>query len=302
LVEATTGNHVWGERYDRNIAELFAVQDEVVQAIVARIAGELTIFEFDKARRKRTEHLAAYDCHLRGLDYWRFNSDEANIESTKWFEKALELDPDYAEPLARLSINTAVGAVESGSAEQLERAQTMANKAVALDPNNSWSHCALGLAKLFGRSLAASADHFQSAMRLNPNDPDQLIFCSTYYIYAGKFDAAREVIAAALRLNPLPPIWYNTTSGVLQYGLRRYADAALLFEQMENNTACWHHYYLAACYERLGKSAEAKDEIEKALRLKPDLSIGFIKLIDPYARPDDLENLLEPLRKLGLPA
>jgi adenylate cyclase len=139
-------------------------------------------------------------------------------------------------------------------------------------------------------------------MHLNPNDPDQLIFCSTYYIYAGKFDEAREVIAAALRLNPLPPIWYNSARGMLQYGLRRYDDACRLFEQMENNTVYWHHYYLAACYEWLGKTQEAENEIGKALGLKPDLSIGFIKVIDPYARPDDLENLLEPLRKLGLPA
>ncbi|MGH6960022.1 MAG: hypothetical protein ACREE7_06030 [Dongiaceae bacterium] len=88
---------------------------------------------------------------------------------------------------------------------------------------------------------------------------------------------------------------------MLEYGLRHYAAAAQLFEDPESNTDYWHHYYLAACYERLGKTPEAKGEIAKALKLKPSLSAGVVALTEPYARPDDLEHLLEPLRKAGLP-
>jgi TolB-like protein/class 3 adenylate cyclase len=105
LIEATTGNHVWSERYDRTLADVFAVQDEVVQAIVARLAGQLAVFEAEKVRRKRTGHLGAYDCYLRGLDEWRSAGPESNIRSNKWFAKASGLDPDYARewPLRPLS-------------------------------------------------------------------------------------------------------------------------------------------------------------------------------------------------------
>ena len=301
LIEATTGNHLWSERYDRSLADMFAVQDEVVQAIAARLAGQLMTAGFERARRKRTEHLLAYDCYLRGLDYWRHNRSDANAESQKWFEKALELDPDYAEPLARLSISAAVNAVYSDSADRFESSLTMASKAVALDPNNSWTHCALGVAKLLSGSAAASADHFESAMRLNPNDPDQTMFYAAYHVYSGNLDAAQEAVAAAQRLNPLPPTWYHTIRGMLAYGLRHYAAAAQLFEDPETNTDYWHHYYLAACYERLGKTPEAKSEMVKALELKPNLRVRVVALTEPYARPDDLEHLLVPLRKAGLP-
>jgi len=301
LIEATTGSHLWSERYDRDLADIFAVQDEVVQAIVARLAGQLTTVEFERARRKRTEHLGAYDCYLRGLDEWRAAGPDSAVKSDVWFEKALKLDPDYAEPLVRMSINTAIEAFGTEAADRFAPALALANKAVLLDPNNGWTHCALGFARLCNGSIAASASHFDTAMQLNPNDPDLMMWCCLYHIYSGDFATAHEMIATAHRLNPFPPMWYHAHSGMVEYGLRHYAAAAQQFEGLEGEKHFFMRCYLAACYERLGKVREAKSEIAMALEVKPTLTIRELATLEPYVRPDDLENLLEPLRKLGLP-
>jgi TolB-like protein/class 3 adenylate cyclase/Flp pilus assembly protein TadD len=304
LVDATTGAHLWSERYDRALADIFAVQDAVVQAIVASVAGRVTAAEIEQVRRNRTGRLDAYECCLRGLGYWQQNSAEANAESYRWLEKAANLDPEYAEPLTRLSISAAVRASEDAS--DFEPALALATKAVALDPNNSWSHCALGIAKLLSGAVAGSAEHFRIAQRLNPNDPDQMHWCAMYHIYAGEFAAAHALLAAAERLNPLRPIWYMGGKAISEYGLRHYAGAAELFEGLTSDPRSWEpnywvHCYLASCYERLGRTLEAKRQVARAFELKPDLSLRAVAVTEPYVRADDLEHLLEPLRKMGLP-
>jgi TolB-like protein len=301
LIDSMTGNHVWSDRYDRALVDVFAVQDEVVHAIVAMLAGQLSIAETEKSRRKRTTHLGAHDCYLRGLEYWRSPGPDADAKSNTWFERALALDPDYVEPLTRLCISEALLAGYSESDNRWDRPLAMATKAVVLDPNNSWSHCALGFVKFSSGRLAEAGPDFDTAMRLNPNDPDQIMWCSNYHTYSGYFEVARNMIAEAERLNPLPPSWYGKGKAVVEYGLRHYATACRLFEGMGNGLHYWEHCYLAACYVRLGKPPNAEREVAEALRLKPNLCIRELALVEPYARQDDLNHLLAPVRMAGLP-
>jgi len=144
LIDADTGNHLWSERYDRNSSQVFAIQDEVIQAIVARIAGQLTVVELERSRRKRTENLAAYDCYLRGLEFYHGIGLDADEKACRWFEKALELDPDYGEALARWSAVAVHRAVNTDLDQRFEPSLAMANRAVALDPGNSYCIVRLG--------------------------------------------------------------------------------------------------------------------------------------------------------------
>jgi adenylate cyclase len=301
LIECVGGTHLWSERYDRSQADLFEVQDDVVQAIVGSIAGQVYGAAFEKVRRKRTEHLGAYDCYLRGLAADQSTGPDADVESGRWYEKALELDPDYAEALAQLSVNAVHQAFYSDSPDRFEHAIELANKAVALDPNNSWSHCALGLATLWGRSLAAAASHIETALRLNPNDADQLMMCSIYYFCAGQFDEQRRLISTAKKLNPLPPSFYRFMEGRNEYYQRHYETAAQLLECVGPNPNYWVYCWLAACYVKLGKISEARNEIAKALKLKETLTIRTMAADWPFAMADDLNHILEPLREAGLP-
>jgi len=301
LVESAGGSHLWSERYDRSLADLFEVQDDVVQSIVGSIAGQVYGAAFEKVRRKRTENMGAYDCYLRGLAIDQSTGPDVDIECGRWYEKAVELDPDYAEAVAALSVNALHQAHYSDSSDRFERAIELADKAVALDPNYSWSHCALGLAKLWGRSLAAAASHIESATRLNPNDADQLIMCSIYYMYAGQFDEQRRLILTAKKLNPMPPSFYRLHEGMSEYYQRHYETAAQLFEGVGPNPNYWVYCWRAACYVKLGRIAEASKEIAKALKLKGTLTIRGLAAHWPFANAADLNHVLEPLREAGLP-
>jgi len=301
LIECAAGMHLWSERYDRNLTDLFAIQDDVVQFIVSSIAGQVSGAAFEKARRKRTEHLGAYDCLLRALEAERSTGPDADAQCRKWYEKALELDPNCAEALASLAVNALNEAFYSDAVDRYERPLALASKAVALDPNNSWSHCALGLATLWGRSLSAAASHVETALRLNPNDADQLMLCSNYYYYAGQFDEQRRMILTAKQLNPFPPSWYRLMEALSEYQQRRYETAAQLLERVGANPNYWVHCWLAACYVKLGKMPEAKSEIAKALRLKGTLTMREMSIL-PFANADDMNHFLEPLREAGFPA
>jgi TolB-like protein/Tfp pilus assembly protein PilF len=301
LIDADTGNHLWSERYDRDSSQVFAIQDEVVQAIVARIAGQLAVVELERSRRKRTENLAAYDCYLRGLELYHGIGLDADEKACLWLEKALELDPDYADALARWSVCASHLAVNTDSDRRFEPSLAMANRAVALDPGNSFCHCALGIVKANSGSMADSQRHFETAMRLNPNDPDQLVWAAMPLTYLGDFDAAAELITTAERLNPLSPDWYRGIKAQAELGSRNYATALALLEHLTGNLYYWDLCYMAACYARLGDIQRAKSAFEKVLEIKPNLTAKDIALTQTFGKPDDLNHLLEPLRSLGLP-
>jgi TolB-like protein/tetratricopeptide (TPR) repeat protein len=300
LIECAGGTHLWSERYDRSLTDLLAIQDDVVHSIVSSVAGQVSGAAFDRVRRKRTEHLGAYDCLLRALEWERSTGPEADAECRRWYERALELDPNCAEALGALAVNALNEAFYSDAADRYEGPLALATKAVALDPNNSWSHCALGLATLWGRSVADAAGHIETALRLNPNDADQLMYCSTYYLFAGQLDENRRLILTAKKLNPLPPTWYRFIEGRSEFHLGHYEAAAQLLERVGTSPNYWVHNWLAACYVKLGRMPEAKNEIAKALRLKATLTLGEMARL-PFANADDLNQLLEPLRAAGLP-
>jgi TolB-like protein/class 3 adenylate cyclase/cytochrome c-type biogenesis protein CcmH/NrfG len=300
LIECAGGMHLWSERYDFRLTDLFAIQDEVVQSIVSSVAGQVSGAAFKRARRKRTEHLGAYDCLLHAMEWHRSTGPEADEECRRWYEKALELDPNCVEALGGLAVNALNEAFYSDAADRFERPLALATKAVALDPNNSWSHCALGLATMWGRSLAAATSHIETAVRLNPNDADQLMYCSSYYFFAGQFDVQRRLILAAKRLNPLPPSWYRFGEARSEYHQRNYEAAAQLLERMGTSPNYWVHNWLAACYVKLGKMPEAKREVAKALKLRGTLTLREIARM-PFAKADDRNHLVEPLREAGMP-
>src|SRR5262249_39031260 len=143
--------------------------------------------------------------------------------------------------------------------------------------------------------------HFETALRMNPNDPDLMMWSAAYYNVAGEFHLADSMIRAAERLNPLPPAWYRNAKAITEYGLRHYAAAAELLESQGSDKLWWSYCYLAACYQRLGDTQEAKRQVAMALTLRPTSTIKELAAAEPYTNADDLEHLLEPVRQAGLP-
>jgi len=150
-------------------------------------------------------------------------------------------------------------------------------------------------------SIADSQRHFETAIRLNPNDPDQLVWAAMPLTYLGDFNAAAERITTAERLNPLSPDWYRGIRAQVELGLRNYATVVALLERVTGNLYYWDLCYMAASYSRLGDIQRAKRTFEKVLEIKPNLTAKDIALTQTFGKPDDLKHLLEPLRSLGLP-
>ncbi len=301
LIDASTGNHLWSERYDRELKEIFAVQDQVIQTVILTIVGRVNAAQLEVTRRKRTANLAAYDCYLRGLESFNTAGSDADSQANVWFAKAIELDPHYAESLARFAFNTATMSYYGDGPVRLNHARTLAENAVALDPNESWGYCALGYIDMCDGDLAASAENFKRAMRLNPNDPDFIAIYALCERFSGRFGSAVELIGNAERLNPLPPLWYRANLAGHLFDLRDYAGAARLYESLGERTYFWDHCSLAACYMRMGRTSDARAELAKAVNQNPGLNLRLVARCEPYADRAEVDHHLEPLRQLGLP-
>jgi TolB-like protein/DNA-binding SARP family transcriptional activator len=306
LMNAVTGNYLWADRFDRCLGDALAIQDEVVQAIVAKVAGRIEVMEAERARRAQPENMAAYDCLLRGLEHARNMSREETSRAGYWFEKALEHDPNYPAALAKLAGRKGKESLFQRSTELLDQALCLATRAVALDPYDGLTHAQLAYVHLYGLSHgcgshAIAAEEMDIALRLNPNDPDLMVLCALQYTYSGQSGAALRLVERAEQLNPSIPNWYGSNRAFALFELRRYAEAAEALERV-TSPAHWDHYYLAACYANMGRSSEAHQQITKTIERFPDLTLSYLAPTTWYADPVDLEHLLDSLGKAGMPA
>jgi TolB-like protein/DNA-binding SARP family transcriptional activator len=301
LVEAMTGTCMWADRFDCDLSDVFAIQDEVVQIIVAKIAGSLEIAEGRRARRRRAENLAAYDCYLRGLSHVHSDEREDLAQARTWFERARALDAGYAAPLAMLAMVAVLeGFYDRRPDDHLEQALKLAHDAVALDPNDSWANCALGYINLRRRSFDLAAHYLSQAMRLNPNEPDHIAFGALHHVCTGRPALGLQLMDKAELLNPCTPPWYLAHRGYALYGLQRYGEAAQAFER-QIPRPFWDTCFLAACYAQLGRGAEARGLVADALRAMPDFNRA--PSAGPSAiDPSDLGQMMDQLRQAGLPA
>jgi adenylate cyclase len=303
LIDAATGHHLWAERFDRDLADIFEVQDEVTSRIVATLAGKLVESERRRARSGQTENLEAYDCVLRGRELWERFTPEANREARRLYEKAIELDPDYARAYASLAWTYLVEHSERwvGPEEQpLEQALKYARQGVMVNRASHSNHLALGQICLSKGLHDEALEALETAIALNPNDADGYAFLSRALTFAGRTDQAIELIEKAQRLNPSAPRWYAWNLGMALYLARRHDEAVNAFRKGAPLGDVGYRW-LAAAYGQLGREQEAKAAAAEYLTLTPDFSISRHLELLPFQRPEDREHYAEGLRKAGLP-
>jgi adenylate cyclase len=296
LIEASSGNHLWAERYDRNIEDIFAVQDEVVSTIVATLVGRLSSSRAEQSRRKPPQLWAAHDYFLQGRERAiRFDAEAA----ASLLRRAIELDPAYARAYAWLSGQMYVLYSVHGRREDLEEELRAAQKAIELDPLDSVSHQAFGLVCSQMRQYDLAGIHFDRAVSLNPNDAYASTVRGLWLAFVGRGEEALRSLDAALRRDPFPPTMYWGCRGAAFLQLRRHAEALEAFRHMDL-LHWWIHCYIAACHAHLGRIELAKREASEVLRLKPDFSIADFERSEWWREPSDLEHIEDGMRKAGL--
>jgi adenylate cyclase len=312
LVEARTGHHVWAERYDRPLQDLFALQEEVRRKIVAYLALKLTDEEEAQWERAYTRNLEAYDYLLRGLEYqWQFYqwhfTKEAFIQARQMYKKAIELDPTYAVAYAWLGWTYFFEWAYqlSDDPQALEQAFVMEQQALALDDSSPLAHDILGAVYLWKNKQHEQAiAEAERAIALSPNFYSPYSVLGTSLIFAGRPAEAIDALEKAIRLNPRNPLYleaYLAVLGAAYSSTGRVEEAITTLKRavslVSNDPV--PHQILASIYSALGRE-EAQAEAAEVLRLNPSFSLEGLKQRLPFKDPAAAEQYLASLRKAGL--
>jgi TolB-like protein len=300
LVEAESGNHLWAERYDRDLENIFDVQDEVVQEIAASVPGQLNIAAMDRARHRPTESLGAYDCLLHGE--WLMFRDFTDPKVIPLFEQAIQIDPQCARAYIQLARLHAYSFTRGVPVEEAKRAAfPMAERALEVDPSDPSIHSLAAATYMMMCEHELARQHMERAISLNPNDGEVMASAVFVLNYLGDQEEALRWNKKHLRHDPISSDGYRENTFDLYYMMRRYEDAIGVFRGWRNPP---FHLFLevALAYAQNGQPDEAKAAYEHWLREQPEGydSDAMIRVhLGQCAKPEDAEHWREGYRKLG---
>jgi TolB-like protein len=285
LLDAASGYHLWAERYERELDDIFALQDEIVRAIVAALPGRLEDAGRDIARGKPTSSITAYDLVLLGNERWRQLTVKDLAEARTHFRNAVALDPQYARAHANIAWTIVCDVfLESPSAPTLDEALHEMEIALDIDDCDAWSHGVFAQLLFLRHEDDKAEIHFNRALALNPNDADVAAVFANILVYWGRWREALVWIGAAKRLNPFPPNLYHWYHALALYSGREYEQAILALIEARASDR-WSHGLLAACHAQM-----------EQLRLRPDQS----RKVPQLGRPRTLSRWVTQGRSCGL--
>jgi TolB-like protein/class 3 adenylate cyclase/Tfp pilus assembly protein PilF len=276
LVEATSGYHLWAERYDRPLQDIFALQDEIVQQMIANLQVKVFEAELERVKRIPTNNLTAYDYLLRGAEYYRHLTKETNAQARQLWEKAIELDPKYAEAYAALGWTYWLEWIWQWSQDPktLERAFALAQRTIALDDSLPGAHQLLGSVYVWQKQYDLAIAEGERAIALDPNDANGHVTLGFILAFAGRPEEALGLIEKAIRLNPRYHVGYLFQLGHVYHLLGRNEEAIATLKKLliRNPNYLGAHIRLVFIYSELGREEEARAEAAEVLRLNPDFS------------------------------
>jgi len=297
LVDAVSGEHLWAERFDRSLEDIFAVQDEVTARIVEALLGRLRA----PPARQRPSNLEAYDLCVRARKMFD-ESPQMAREAHLMLTRAISLDPDYAEAYHWLAMNHWMGWVHWGEPFEPARSTSLelARKAVAIDPNDAGCRWVLANLLAYERDFEQSDAEFAKAIELDPNEADIWGTLSDIVVLAGRVEEGLEHIRKAFRLNPFPPSWYYLTLGQAQYAAGDYESAVETLRRDETYRTSSRRF-LAASLAQLGRLDEARTEVALFLVGNPHFSTQRWVETEPFRDTATLEHFVDGFLKAGLP-
>jgi TolB-like protein/Tfp pilus assembly protein PilF len=309
LVDAATGSYLWADRFDGALEDIFDLQDQVTASVVGAIAPKLEEAEIERARRKPTESLDAYDYYLRGVACVHRWAKEASAEALRLFNKAIELDPDFAAAYgmaARCYSQRKVSGWMADRERETADAEQLARRAAELGRHDAVALFTAGMALAYVvGDLDEGAALIDRALALNPNLAWAWLFSGWVRAWLGEPEEAIEHEARAMRLSPHDPVFFNMQAGtaLAHFIAGRYAEASSWAELAVREQP---NHLIATCTAAassalLGRAAEAQKAMARVRQVDPALCISNLKDLIPIRRPDDLARWAEGLRKAGLP-
>jgi TolB-like protein len=311
LVDTATGAHLWADRFDGGLGDIFDLQDQVTESVVGAIAPVVEKAEIERAKRKPTESLDAYALYLRGLPrFYQVASRQANEEALRLFNSAIELDPDFASAYGRAAMCYALAKSNcwiSNTADEIAEVTRLAQRAVELGKDDAIALAAAGWALAhIVRDLELGAGLIDRALVLNSNLAEAWNYAGWAKIWLGEPEAAIERFARAMRLSPLDPSLLRMPSGTAHahFFLGRYDEAASWAAMaLQDNPDYQPGLRIAAASNAMaGRPEQAHKAVARLRLLNPALRVSTLKdVLGPFRRTEDLSRYEEGLRKAGLP-
>jgi adenylate cyclase len=303
LIDAVTGNHLWAERYDRPIEDLFTVQDEIIQTIVRTLVAKIDATERARVMRLSTKSLAAYDYLLKGRHhYYRYKQSD-NMMAREMIIKAIERDPQYASAYVALA-DTHFADFSYGWTEfpdhALQQAHDLAQKALTIDGSNAAAHRMLGSVFNRWRKDDLALREYQKAVELNPNDVDSIKGLGLIMLYTGRTDEAIRIFEIARRFDLVFSPGNVMNMGLAYYLKGWYEEAVRTLELGASKKPDFAGYYigLTAAYAQVGRIKDARRSAEMIRKLYPFFELESYGTV--FQKPEDRNKIIVGLRKAGL--
>jgi serine/threonine protein kinase/tetratricopeptide (TPR) repeat protein len=301
LSDGHANKQLWGERYDRKVEDLFEVQADVVQRIVAMLAGRLEAASMAEVRRKSTVSMDAHDCMMRGMDLRSQTGSKSADEALEYFDRAIELDPDLAPAYAWYACTASRSSRWTGFAGELgKKATNYLDTAHRLDPDEPEVHRLLAAIAMYQGEIDKALYHQDRGLTLNPNNERMVCQQGEIYTGLGKGEKAVTWIRRAMELNPYhPPHWWGHLGRALHIA-GRYEEALAAFRRLPS-IGVFDYVFMAACCVALERNEEARGYADEVLALNPKFQVEDYVRSCHYRKAEDNERILAQFRQAGLP-
>jgi adenylate cyclase len=309
LIDGDSGNHLWAERYDRELEDVFEVQDEIVRTVIGAMGTELNRAEQERAAMKPPENLDAWELHHRGMAELYKRTFETNVEARRLFAAAIERDPNFAAPHAGISRTYQTDRILGDMGDTGALAFQYANRAVELDDRDAFTHYALGAAYLFiGEDFDAALRELEEARQINPGDAQVLHMMGRAYLGAGRAEEGLSFLNEAVRLSPSDMMLgiFCTGTAYAYLSMKEYEQAVKWgrdsIRKLPPGFDLWPEKMpFIAALAHFGQKDEAGEILQKFMAARPEISVETLHARQTYVYPDYLEHLLDGLRMVGLP-
>jgi adenylate cyclase len=306
LIDATTDYHVWSENYDRDLTDIFALQDEIALNLMYAMQIKLTSGEQARLWEGDIKNIQAFDKQMRGLEcFYRLNEKDNN-QARHFFNEAINIDMTSAMPYALLGFTHIVDlwyGWKKSALQSFEEAEKNVVKALALNDSLDMAHLLLGWIYLLKRKHEAAIKEGERAVELNPNGADAHAHLALMHIFSDETELAIKLLKRAFRLNPIPPTIYYDFLAMAHMNNGKYEKAIELSKKglKDNPDQIGIYFTLTACYSALNRIEEAHNTVDEILRINPNFSLEYYSKTQPHKNQETLDKYIEALRKAGLP-